>query len=106
MIATFFFCECLTLDTTHIILFLLRANLQDPSVAEAFKDISTNPTNLFKYQNNPKIMALINKMASKFGGAGGMPGGMNFPGGMPGFPGADTGRPTNPPGPQDDCGLD
>jgi len=59
-------------------------------------------------------MALINKMASKFGGAA-MPGGgmnfpaagMNFPGGMPGFPGAGAGR-TNPPkpAPEDDVGLD
>lgn len=79
---------------------------RDPSVAEAFKDISTNPTNILKYQNNPKVMALINKMATRFGGAGGMPGGMNFPGGMPGFPGAGTGRPNPPAGPQDDCGLD
>ncbi|XP_032680700.1 putative protein FAM10A4 [Odontomachus brunneus] len=82
---------------------------QDPEVAEAFKEISANPTNILKYQSNPKIMALINKVASKFGGAGGMPGG--FPGmmgGMPGFPGAGGGRP-NPPKPtppQDDVGLD
>ncbi|KAL6258382.1 hypothetical protein P5V15_010337 [Pogonomyrmex californicus] len=82
---------------------------EDPEVAEAFKDISTNPTNVLKYQNNPKIMALINKMASKFGSAGGMPGaaGMNFPGGIPGFPGAGAGH-FNPPksSPQDDVGLD
>lgn len=53
-------------------------------------------------------MALITKMATKFGGAGGMPGaaGMNFPGGMPGFPGAGAGF--NPPksSPHDDVGLD
>nr|XP_012223873.1 PREDICTED: putative protein FAM10A4 [Linepithema humile] len=87
---------------------------QDPEVAEAFRDISTNPMNVLKYQNNPKIMALINKMASKFGGAampgGGMnfPGaGMNFPGGMPGFPGAGAGYPNPPkPAPEDDVGLD
>lgn len=78
-------------------------------MAEAFKEISTNPTNILKYQSNPKIMALINKMASKFGGAGGMPGG--FPGmmgGMPGFPGTGAGPRPNPPkpSPQDDVGLD
>ncbi|XP_011056547.1 PREDICTED: putative protein FAM10A4 isoform X2 [Acromyrmex echinatior] len=82
---------------------------EDPEVAEAFREISTNPTNVLKYQNNPKVMALINKMASKFGGVGGMPGaaGMNFPGGMPGFPGAGAGR-FNPPksSPHDDVGLD
>lgn len=86
-----------------------HVNLQDPEVSEAFKEISANPSNILKYQSNPKIMALINKMASKFGGAGGMPGG--FPGmmgGMPGFPGTGAGRP-NPPKPtppQDDVGLD
>ncbi|XP_077254368.1 hsc70-interacting protein [Temnothorax americanus] len=81
---------------------------EDPEVAEAFKEISTNPSNVLKYQNNPKIMGLINKMASKFGGAGGMPGaaGMNFPGGMPGFPGAGAGRFNPPKPPHDDVGLD
>lgn len=87
---------------------------QDPEVAEAFKEICANPSNVLKYQNNPKIMALINKMASKYGGAdlsgAGMnfPGaGMNFPGGMPGFPGAGAGRPNPPkPAPEDDVGLD
>ncbi|KOX76838.1 Hsc70-interacting protein [Melipona quadrifasciata] len=92
---------------------------QDPEVAEAFKEISTNPTNIFKYQSNPKIMAFINKMASKFGGAGNMPDG--FPGmmgGMPGFAGAGVAagaaaaagagaQTTTPkPKPQDDVGLD
>ncbi|KYN05989.1 PREDICTED: putative protein FAM10A4 [Cyphomyrmex costatus] len=83
----------------------LRQAFEDPEVAEAFKDISMNPTNVLKYQNNPKVMALINKMASKFGGAD-MFGaaGMNFPGAMPGFPGAGTGQ-FNPP-PHDDVGLD
>lgn len=41
---------------------------QDPEVAAAFQDISQNPQNMVKYQNNPKVQALINKMASKFGG--------------------------------------
>lgn len=74
--------------------------LQDPEVAEAFMDISKNPANILKYQNNPKIMALINTMASKFGGMpGAMPGGM--PGGMP------TGAGCRPkPTPEDDVGLD
>ena len=60
-------------------------------------------------------MAFINKMASKFGGAGNMPDG--FPGmmgGMPGFPGAGAAagaaagaQTTTPkPKPQDDVGLD
>ena len=41
--------------------------LQDPEVAAAFQDISSNPANISKYQNNPKVQALINKMAGKFG---------------------------------------
>nr|CAI5849810.1 unnamed protein product [Callosobruchus analis] len=49
---------------------------QDPEVAAAFQDISTNPSNLVKYTSNPKIMALITKLSSKFSGSG-----MNFPGG-------------------------
>ncbi|XP_046624368.1 hsc70-interacting protein-like isoform X1 [Neodiprion virginianus] len=94
---------------------------QDPEVGEAFKDISANPANILKYQSNPKIMALINKMASKFGGAGGgmppgmagMAGGMGgFPGmmgGMPGFGGTGAAPPTDPSRPKnsaDDVGLD
>lgn len=33
----------------------------------AFSDVSKNPANIAKYQNNPKIMAIINKLSSKFG---------------------------------------
>lgn len=81
---------------------------QDPEVASAFINISSNPANILKYQGNPKIMNLIGKVSSKFGGAGGMPG---FPGmmggggggGMPGgfFPGGTSATP-----PDDDVGLD
>merc|ERR1719412_2054610 len=52
----------------------MMAAFSDPEVAAAFKDISSNPANIMKYQNNPKVMALVNKMASKMGGMGGMPG--------------------------------
>jgi suppressor of tumorigenicity protein 13 len=58
---------------------------QDPEVAQAFQDISTNPANIAKYQGNPKVQALINKLATKFGGK--MPGGAGS--GFPGFPGGD-----------------
>lgn len=65
-------------------------------MAQAFQDISSNPQNYSKYENNPKIKSVINKMASKFGGGmggmggmgGGFPGG--FPGGFGGFPGDDS----------------
>lgn len=75
----------------------------------AFSDITSNPANIAKYQNNPKVMAFITKMSSKVGGMGGMGGGMpgmgGFPGGMPGgFPGGMGGG--APPGGPDDIGLD
>jgi suppressor of tumorigenicity protein 13 len=84
---------------------------QDPEVAAAFQDISTNPANMIKYQNNPKISAVIKKLATKFGGGmpggfgGGMPGGFGggFPGGFP--PSGGTGSaPRSASG--DDVGLD
>ena len=56
----------------------------DPEVAAAFKDISSNPANIMKYQNNPKVMSLVTKMAGKMG-AGGPGGGAG--GGMPGMGG-------------------
>lgn len=34
----------------------------------AFQDVAQNPANISKYQGNPKIMALINKLSSKFSG--------------------------------------
>nr|CAI5849693.1 unnamed protein product [Callosobruchus analis] len=78
---------------------------QDPEVAAAFQDISTNPSNLVKYTSNPKIMALITKLSSKFSGSGmNFPGGAGggFPGGFPKPPSADpTGCPPN-----DDDNLD
>ncbi|XP_053472439.1 hsc70-interacting protein-like [Ictalurus furcatus] len=39
---------------------------QDPEVMAAFKEVAQNPANISKYQGNPKIMALINKLSSKF----------------------------------------
>ncbi|KAJ9590805.1 hypothetical protein L9F63_016191 [Diploptera punctata] len=83
---------------------------QDPEVAAAFQDISTNPANIIKYQSNPKISAIITKLATKFGGGmpGGMPGGFGpgmgggFPGGFP--PTGGTGG--APAAGGDDVGLD
>ncbi|CAL1532455.1 unnamed protein product [Lymnaea stagnalis] len=59
---------------------LLQA-FQDPEVAQAFQDVAMNPANISKYQNNPKVQAVINKMATKFGSGEGGPG---FPGAFPG----------------------
>lgn len=41
--------------------------LKDPEVAAAFQDVSSNPANIGKYQNNPKVQQIINKLAAKFG---------------------------------------
>ncbi|XP_044753160.1 hsc70-interacting protein-like [Coccinella septempunctata] len=59
----------------------VMAALQDPDVAAAFRDISSNPANLMKYQSNPKIMSLVLKLSSKMN-LGAMGGG--FPGTFPG----------------------
>lgn len=66
---------------------------KDPEVAAAFQDIMSNPANVVKYQDNPKIMNIITKVGAAMGGGlgGGVPGGApgGFPGGFPGmFPGA------------------
>ncbi|CAI5674619.1 unnamed protein product [Oreochromis niloticus] len=45
---------------------LLNA-MKDPEVMAAFQDVAQNPANIAKYQNNPKIMALVTKLSSKFG---------------------------------------
>uniref|UniRef100_A0AAY5EU22 STI1 domain-containing protein n=1 Tax=Electrophorus electricus TaxID=8005 RepID=A0AAY5EU22_ELEEL len=42
--------------------------MKDPEVMAAFQDVAQNPANIAKYQSNPKIMALITKLSSKFGG--------------------------------------
>ncbi|XP_058826423.1 hsc70-interacting protein 1-like [Topomyia yanbarensis] len=86
---------------------------KDPEVAAALQDIMTNPANIGKYQNNPKVMNLVTKIAGKasqtgfpgFGGstgagfpgefpgagAGGFPGGFPGAGGAGGFPGTGGG---------------
>lgn len=81
---------------------------QDPEVAAAFQDISQNPSNIFKYQNNPKVNSVLKKLSSKFcgqmpGGFGGMPGGF---GGFPGFGGAGAGAGAQPPPPPPKSGSD
>ncbi|XP_015123873.1 putative protein FAM10A4 isoform X2 [Diachasma alloeum] len=78
----------------------VSAAFQDPEVSAAFVDISSNPANILKYQGNPKVMALINKVASKFGGATGF-------GGMAGqMPSADASPKPSAPKSDDDVGLD
>ncbi|KAF5397416.1 Suppressor of tumorigenicity protein 13 [Paragonimus heterotremus] len=62
----------------------LLAAMQDPEVMAAFSDVSSNPADMHKYQNNPKVKKVLEKMMNKFGGSGATPGGMPF-GGSPGF---------------------
>eukprot|EP00930_Biecheleria_cincta_P008058 TRINITY_DN109400_c0_g1_i1.p1 TRINITY_DN109400_c0_g1~~TRINITY_DN109400_c0_g1_i1.p1 ORF type:complete len:421 (-),score=121.11 TRINITY_DN109400_c0_g1_i1:54-1283(-) len=64
---------------------LMKA-FSDPKMAAAMKDIMSNPGNIGKYQSDPDVMNLFQKMMGAFGKAGGgMPGGM--PGGFGGMPG-------------------
>ncbi|XP_060047560.1 hsc70-interacting protein-like [Erinaceus europaeus] len=44
------------------------AAMQNPEVMAAFQDVAQNPSNMSKYQNNPKVMNLISKLSAKFGG--------------------------------------
>jgi len=37
----------------------------------AFADVSQNPMNMFKYQNNPKVKKVLEKLGSKMGASGG-----------------------------------
>ena len=45
----------------------LPSPVQDPEVSAAFQDVATNPANISKYQNNPRVQQVINKLAAKFG---------------------------------------
>ncbi len=45
--------------------------------------MSADPSKLAAHQSNPKVRKVMEKLASKFGGAGGPMGG-----GFPGFPGS------------------
>lgn len=47
---------------------------KDPEVMKAFAEVSQNPMNMAKYQNNPKVMKVLEKLASKMGTGQGMPG--------------------------------
>ncbi|XP_070504337.1 hsc70-interacting protein 1-like [Chironomus tepperi] len=68
----------------------------DPEIAAALQDVMSNPANIMKYQNNPKVMNLLKKFAGATGGfPGGMPG-MGGMGGFPNFPGAQTQTQTHP----------
>merc|ERR1719343_1783174 len=56
----------------------LMQAFSNPKFAAAMQDIMSNPGNIGKYQSDPEVMALMQKVMGKFGGMGG-----GFPGGMP-----------------------
>jgi hypothetical protein len=66
----------------------LAAGFSNPKVQQAIFDISQNPMNITKYQNDKEIMAVLEKVTEIFAPqmqGQGMPG-MGMPG-MPGMPG-------------------
>lgn len=52
----------------------IMAAFKDPEVMKAFSEVSSNPMNMAKYQNNPKVVKVLEKLASKMGAGQGMPG--------------------------------
>merc|ERR1719329_288083 len=74
----------------------LMQAFQNPKFMTAMQDTMSNPANMAKYQSDPEVMALINKVMGKMGGGGmggmgGMGGGM---GGGAGGAGASASEPT------------
>ena len=49
----------------------LFAVFQDPEVMNAFMDVQKDPSNISKYEDNPKVQKVLEKLATKFGGAAG-----------------------------------
>ncbi|XP_046826656.1 putative protein FAM10A4 [Vespa crabro] len=83
----------------------------DPEIFVAIKEIYENPTSLWKYHKNPKIVAFIEKVAKKFDGDTGRPNLSNMMAGMAGFSGSNAPQFNAPKSstqaqPQDDVGLD
>mmetsp|Transcript_25079 Transcript_25079/g.58218 ORF Transcript_25079/g.58218 Transcript_25079/m.58218 type:complete len:411 (+) Transcript_25079:130-1362(+) len=83
---------------------LLQGLMSDPDLMQAFsnpkfmtamQDIMSNPGNIGKYQSDPEIMALIQKVMGKMGGMGGM-GGMFGGAGGPGAGDAGGAESTGP----------
>ncbi|CAH2108320.1 unnamed protein product [Euphydryas editha] len=72
--------------------------LRDPETSAAFYDVSSNPANFIKYQNNPKVLAALELLKSKFGMGSGP-----APGAFAGFGGAPPAGAKNA---DDDVGLD
>merc|ERR1719188_846171 len=72
----------------------LMAAFSNPKMAAAMQDIMSNPANMSKYQSDPEIMGLFQKMMGKMGGMGGGAGMPDF--GSAGGSGAGGGASTGP----------
>jgi len=48
----------------------LLAAMQDPKIAAALQEIMSNPSSVGKYQDDPDVMALVQKLMGKMGGMG------------------------------------
>lgn len=81
----------------------LHYTAQDPEVSAAFMDVSQNPANISKYQDNPKIQRIIQKLSNKFGGA---PGGMGEEGQSGGSTSSEGSGGAPPPSGHSDLGVD
>ncbi|XP_053664885.1 putative protein FAM10A4 isoform X2 [Anopheles marshallii] len=67
----------------------LLKSFADPEIRDAMMDMFSNPSNISKYMNNPKVMSVLMKIYSDESGGGGFPGFGG--GGFPGFPGSGGG---------------
>merc|ERR1719282_782928 len=70
----------------------IMAAFSDPKMAGILQEIMSDPSAISKYQNDPNVMKLMQKVMKSFGG--GMPGGM--PGGFPGGASEGAGASTGP----------
>lgn len=68
----------------------LLAALQNPKMAGIMQEIMTNPAAMGKYQDDPEVMGLMQKIMGKMGGMGGMGGMGNMFGGMGGAQGSSA----------------
>lgn len=71
-VAIFSYCMLFCLFVSAVYIVSRTAHLhvslfQDPEVQMAFADISSNPANILKYQDNPKIKKVMEKLQKKYG---------------------------------------
>jgi len=69
----------------------LAEGMQNPKIMAALQKAMSDPSSIASAE--PEVQAYIQKLMSKMGGAGGMPGMPGGMGGMPGMPGGMGGMP-------------